>query len=70
MVGDAGSVRIEVAAELMNIEVRAIKEWSAIGSLQIERRPSSEVVYLGRVKALARSPSRTGRRGDAPGSSP
>ncbi len=56
MVGEDGSVTIEVAAELMNIEVRAIREWSAIGSLQIERRGDSEVVHLGQVKALARSP--------------
>ena len=56
MVGEDGSVTIEVAAELMNIEVRAIREWSAIGSLQIERRGDSEVVHLAQVKALARSP--------------
>ena len=56
MVGEDGSVTIEVAAELMNIEVRTIREWSAIGSLQIERRGDSEVVHLGQVKALARSP--------------
>ncbi len=56
MVGEDGSVTIEIAAELMNIEVRTIREWSAIGSLQIERRGDSEVVHLGQVKALARSP--------------
>ena len=56
MVGEDGSVTIEVAAELMSIEVRAIREWSAIGSLQIERRGDEEVVHLGQVQALARSP--------------
>jgi hypothetical protein len=60
MVGEDGSVTIEVAAELMNIEVRTIREWSAIGSLQIERRGDEEVVHLGQVKALARSPMAPG----------
>lgn len=56
MVGEDGSVTIEVAAELMNIEVRTIREWSSIGSLQIERRGDEDVVHLGQVKVLARSP--------------
>jgi hypothetical protein len=56
MVGEDGSVTIEAAAELMNIEVRVIREWSAIGSLQIERRGDEEVVHLGQVRALVRSP--------------
>ncbi len=60
MVGEDGSVTIEVAAELMNIEVRTIREWSAIGSLQIERRGDDEVVHLGKVKALTRSPMAPG----------
>lgn len=60
MVGEDGSVTIEVAAELMNIEVRTIREWSVIGSLQIERRGDEEVVHLGQVKALARSPMAPG----------
>jgi hypothetical protein len=60
MVGEDGSVTIEVAAELMNIEVRTIREWSAIGSLQIERRGNDEVVHLGKVKSLARSPMAPG----------
>jgi hypothetical protein len=55
MVGEDGWVTIQVAAELMNIEVRTIREWSAIGTLQIERRGDDEVVELGRVKALSRS---------------
>jgi hypothetical protein len=60
MVGEDGSVTIETAAELMNIEVRVIREWSAIGSLQIERRGDEEVVHLGQVRALIRSPVGSG----------
>jgi hypothetical protein len=62
MVGEDGSVTIESAAELMNVEVRAIRQWSAIGSLQIERRGDAELVHLGQVKALARSPIVIGDR--------
>ena len=60
MVGEDGSVTIEVAAELMNIEVRTIREWSAIGLLQIELRDDDEVVHLDQVKVLARSPMAPG----------
>jgi hypothetical protein len=60
MVGEDGSVTIEVAAELMSIELRTIREWSAIGLLRIERRGDDEVVHLGQVKALARSPMAPG----------
>ena len=60
MVGEDGSVTIEAAAELMNIEVRVIREWSAIGSLQIERRGDEEVVHLSQVRALIRSPLGSG----------
>ena len=56
MVGEDGSVTIEAAAELMGIDVRVIREWSAIGSLQIERRGDEEVVHLGQVRTLVRSP--------------
>ena len=38
MVGEDGSVTIEVAAELMSIEVRAIREWSA-DRLAADRSP-------------------------------
>ena len=60
MLGDDGSVPIESAAELMHIEVRAIREWSAIGSIEIERRGDVELVHLGQVKALARPASSLG----------
>ena len=62
MVGEDGTVSIESAAELMQVEVRAIRQWSAIGSLQIERRGAVELVHLGQVKALARSPIAIGDR--------
>lgn len=57
MVGEDGSVTIEAAAELMNIDVRVIREWSANGSLHIEYRGNDEVVHLGQVRALVRSGS-------------
>lgn len=56
MVGEDGSVTIEAAAELMGIDVRVLREWSAIRSLRIERRDDEEVVHLGQVRSLARSP--------------
>lgn len=58
MVGEDGSMTIESAAELMNVEVRSIRQWSAIGSLRID----VELVHLGQVKALARSPIVIGDR--------
>ena len=64
MVGEDGSVTIESAAELLNVEVRTIHQWSAIGSLRIERRGDVELVHLGQVRALARSPIVTGDRRD------
>lgn len=62
MVGEDASVTIESAAELLNVEVRAIRQWSAIGSLRIERRGDVELVHLGQVRALARSAIVTGDR--------
>ena len=62
MVGEDGSVTIESAAALMNVEVRAIRQWSAIGSLEIERRGDEELVHLGQVQALARSSIAIGDR--------
>ncbi|MGH2680822.1 MAG: hypothetical protein ACRDG8_10150 [Actinomycetota bacterium] len=65
MVGEEGSVTIETAAELVNVEVRAIRQWSAIGSIEIQRRGDVELVHLARVKALARSSSPPGDRRQA-----
>lgn len=65
MLGEDGCVTIESAAALMNVEVQAIRQWSAIGSLQIERRGDVEMVDFGQVKALARSPIGLGDRREA-----
>jgi phage terminase Nu1 subunit (DNA packaging protein) len=65
MVDDDGSVTIESAAELVKVEVRAIRQWSAIGSLQIERRGDMEMVHLAQVMTLARSPIATTDRKEA-----
>ena len=62
MVGEDGMVSIEKAAEMMRVEVRAIRQWSAIGSIRIERRGDVELVHLGQVKARARAPIAIGDR--------
>ncbi len=67
MVGEDGSVTIEAAAELMGIEVRVIKEWAAIGSLRIELRGDEEVVHVGQVRTLFRSPMGSGSEGSRRG---
>jgi phage terminase Nu1 subunit (DNA packaging protein) len=67
MVGEDGSVTIEAAAELMGIDVRVIREWLAIGSLRIERRGDEEVVHLGQVRKLFRSPMASGSAGSRRG---
>ena len=50
-----GSVLIEAAAELAQVEIRTIRQWAAIGALEIEWRGEMEVVRLDRVKFLASS---------------
>ena len=60
MVGEDGSVTIEAAAELLGIDVRVIREWAALGSLRIEYRGDDEVVHLGQVRTLFRSPMGSG----------
>jgi hypothetical protein len=67
MLGKDGSVPIESAAELMHIEVRAIREWSAIGSIEIERQGDVELVHLGQLKALAHSAVGVGDRNESQG---
>jgi hypothetical protein len=61
------SVPIHAAAELANIEVRAIRQWAATGALTIESRGDMEVVRLDEVKALSGTPWRrsASRRGEA-----
>ena len=61
------SVPIHAAAELANVEVRAIRQWAATGALTIECRGDMEVVRLDEVKALSGTPWRRSpsRRGEA-----
>jgi hypothetical protein len=48
-----GSVLLEAAAELARVDVRTIRQWAAIGAVEIEWRGEMEVVRLDRVKFLA-----------------
>nr|MBA2599185.1 hypothetical protein [Actinomycetota bacterium] len=49
------SVPIGVAAELANVEVRAIRQWAAIDALEIEWQGDMEVVQLDKVQQLSGS---------------
>lgn len=49
------SVPIRVAAELANVEVRAIRQWAAIGALKIEWQGDMEVVRLDKVQQVSGS---------------
>jgi hypothetical protein len=65
MLIQGASVPIHAAADVANVEVRAIRQWAATGALTIESRGDMEVVRLDEVKALSgtpwkRSPSRRG----------
>ena len=55
MPGHDETMTIESAAELLDIDVRSIRQWSAIGSLRIERRGNSELVDLAQLRTLLRS---------------
>lgn len=56
------AVPIEVAAELVDVQVSAIRRWASIGSLELESRGDMEVVRLDRVRHLASvSPPRRDR---------
>ena len=55
MVRRNASVTIEAAAELANVDICTIREWSADGVLEIERRGEMEAVRLDKVDALARA---------------
>jgi hypothetical protein len=48
-----GSVLLEAAAELARVDVRTIRQWAAIGAIEIEWRGEMEVVRLDRVKFLS-----------------
>ena len=65
MPGPDAAVTIESAAELLNIDVRSIRQWSAIGSLRIERRGDEELVELGQLRSLLRSGLLAGGRAEA-----
>ena len=49
------SVPIGVAAELANVEVRAIRQWAAAGALGIDWQGDMEVVQLDKVQQLSGS---------------
>jgi hypothetical protein len=56
-----GSVLLEAAAELARVDVRTIRQWAAIGAVEIDWRGEMEVVRLDRVKFLASTWNMTGR---------
>jgi hypothetical protein len=66
LVKDA-SVPIHAAAELLNIEVRAIRQWSAAGVLDLQVHGDVESVRLDAIRALAGTSRRSSasRRGEA-----
>jgi hypothetical protein len=47
------SVSLETAAELARVDARTIRQWAAIGAIEIEWRGDRELVRLDRVKFLA-----------------
>jgi hypothetical protein len=67
MLIQGASVPIHAAAELANVEVRAIRQWAATGALKIASHGDMEVVRLDEVKALSGTPWRRSpsRRGEA-----
>lgn len=66
MLIQGASVPIHAAAELVNVEVPAIRQWAATGALTIEFRGDMEVVRLDEVKALSGTPGkRSPSRGEA-----
>lgn len=60
MLVKGASVPIDVAAELANVEVRAIRQWAAMDALKIEWRGGMEVVPLDQVQTLSGWAGRTG----------
>jgi hypothetical protein len=67
MIVEDAAVPIHAAAELLNIEVRAIRQWSAAGVLDIQLEGDMEVVRFAEVRALAGTTWRSleNRRGEA-----
>ena len=66
MLIEGASVSIHAAAELVNVEVRAIRQWAAAGLLTIGFQGETEIVRLEEVKALSGTPWRRppSRRGE------
>jgi hypothetical protein len=57
-----GSVSLETAAELARVDARTVRQWAAIGAIEIEWQGDREIVRLDRVKFLANAwslPSRS-----------
>ena len=55
------SVTIAAAAELVNVDMQTIRQWSDSGYVEIEWRGDMEVVRLDRVEALAKAHRRPPR---------
>jgi len=53
MLVKAAAVPLDVAAELVNVDVETIRRWAEQGSVQIDTRGGMEVVRLDRVRWLA-----------------
>lgn len=59
MLVKAAAVPLDVAAELVNIDVETIRRWAELGSIEIDTRGGMEVVRLDRVRWLADASGRS-----------
>ena len=62
MLVKTAAVPLDVAAELVQIDVETIRRWAELGAIEIDTRGGMEVVRLDRVRWLA------GRSGGSPAS--
>ena len=53
MLVKAAAVPLDVAAELVDVDVETIRRWAEQGSVEIDTRGGMEVVRLDRVRWLA-----------------
>jgi hypothetical protein len=53
MLVKAAAVPLDVAAELVQIDVETIRRWAELGAIEIDTRGGMEVVRLDRVRWLA-----------------
>jgi hypothetical protein len=60
-----GSVTLDAAATLVNVDAATIRRWSDDGSIEVEWRGDMEVVRLDQVRAAAASNRRRRPRGAA-----